>query len=93
MIWVGGGVGYDGLNDEYEWNHSQIGKFVGVELAGEFGEDQAWREDHGVEFGEELLAVGIEHARDGDQVAGQGDKHDFEDGLGYQTRQMHEVGM
>lgn len=81
------------MRNEDEWDYDQIGKLVRVELAGELGEDKAGCEDHGVELGDEFLAVCVEHAGDGDEEAWQSDEDDFKDGFRHQTGEVEEVGV
>ena len=54
---------------------------------------QAWREQLGVEVCEELLRLGVEHALAGDDVAGQADADDLEDGAEDEDDEMAKVGM
>lgn len=83
--------GDEGLQHKDERNDGQIGQLVGVQLRGELCEDQARREDHGVEFGDEFLTVGVEHAGVCYEETRQSDKDDFQDGFADQTSEIDEA--
>lgn len=81
------------LGDEDDGNDCKIGELVGVELRGEFGKDQAGREELDVEVGHHLLRLAVEHAPSRDNVARQTDAHDFEHRFKYQQHQVCKVGV
>lgn len=54
---------------------------VGRYLRGTFQHTQAWCKERDVEIGEKLLLIGVKLTESCNNVAGQADTNDFEDGL------------